>query len=235
MASLATSFRFCFGQKDCSSSRMRVMDTDYMVAQLQAVIVEFRQAANTTPTPPMQAIATRLSAAISRLSPPGSVYSTRAAAIAQSGKRPPWVAHELAGVAEGLRDDLRAGYLQGIAELIHAEVFSDFLDMAHELQTSGYKDAAAVITGTVLEDHLRKLATKGGLEVEKGDGSPKRADALNAELTAAGTYNGLEQKSITAWLDLRNKAAHGQRDDYDHQQVAALIRDVREFLIRHPA
>jgi len=45
----------------------------------------------------------------------------------------------------------------------------------------------------------------------------------------------LEQKSVTAWLDLRNKAAHGHYDDYDHQQVAALIRDVREFLIRNPA
>jgi hypothetical protein len=55
------------------------------------------------------------------------------------------------------------------------------------------------------------------------------------ELTAAGAYNGLEQKSGTAWLDLRNKAAHGHYDDYDHQQVAALIRDVREFLIRNPA
>jgi hypothetical protein len=76
---------------------------------------------------------------------------------------------------------------------------------------------------------------KGGLEVEKRDGSPKKADAVNAELTAAGTYNGLEQKSVTAWLDLRNKAAHGHYDDYDHQQVAALIRDVREFLIRNPA
>jgi hypothetical protein len=122
-----------------------------------------------------------------------------------------------------------------VAELIHAEVFSDLIGMAHELQTSGYKDAAAVITGSVLEDHLRKLAAKGGLEVEKGDGSPKKADALNAELTAAGIYNGLEQKSVTAWLDLRNKAAHGHYDDYDQQQVAALIRDVREFLIRHPA
>jgi hypothetical protein len=29
----------------------------------------------------------------------------------------------------------------GVAELIHAEVFSDFTGMAHELQTSGYKDA----------------------------------------------------------------------------------------------
>lgn len=207
-----------------------------MVAQLQAVLTEFDRAANTMPTPPMQACATRLLAAIKRLSPPGSTYSTTATQIAQRpGGRPGWVAQELSGVASGLRDDLAAGYAQGVAELIHAEVFSDFMGMAHELQTSGYKDAAAVIAGSVLEDHLRKLAGKAGLKVEKRDGSPKKADALNAELTAEGVYNGLEQKSVTAWLDLRNKAAHGHYDDYDEQQVAALIRDVREFLIRHPA
>jgi hypothetical protein len=138
------------------------MDTDSMAAQLQAVIVEFKQAANTTPQPPMQAIATRLSAAISRLSPPGSVYSTRAAAIAQSEKRPAWVAHELAGIAAGLRDDLKAGYLQGIAELIHAEVFSDFLDMAHELQTSRKPPHVSrlhgVVAGEELEEQLAPLA-----------------------------------------------------------------------------
>lgn len=206
-----------------------------MVAQLDAVLTDFHQAANTTPQPSMQTSATRLLAAIERLSPPGGTYSTRAAEIVKRGDRPGRLAHDLAGIASALRDDLAAGYAQGVAELIHAEVFSDFMGMAHELQTSGYKDAAAVIAGSVLEDHLRKLAGKIGLEVEKGDGSPMKADALNAQLTAAGAYNGLEQKSVTAWLDLRNKAAHGHYDDYDQQQVAALIRDVREFLIRNPA
>jgi hypothetical protein len=40
---------------------------------------------------------------------------------------------------------------------------------------------------------------------------------------------------VTAWLDLRNKAAYGEYGEYDHERVAALIRDVREFMIRNPA
>lgn len=211
------------------------MDTDEMAAQLQAVIAETEQAGRTTPSPSMQACATRLLAAINRLSMPGSAYASRAAEIAQGGNRPAWVAEHLVGVASALRADIAAGYTQGVAELIHAEVFSDFLDMAEELQASGYKTAAAVIAGSVLEDHLRKLALKSGLTIASRGGSPKKADALNAELTTEGVYNGLEQKSVTAWLDLRNKAAHGQHDDYEHQQVASLIRDVRTFLIRNPA
>lgn len=99
-----------------------------MVAQLQTVLTDFNRAVNTTPQPSMQACATRLLAAIDRLSPPGSTYSIRAAQIAQQpGKRNAWLAHELAGVATGLRDDLAAGYAQSVAGLIHAEVFSHFI------------------------------------------------------------------------------------------------------------
>lgn len=206
-----------------------------MAAQLHDLIIQTTQALDTSPRPRMQAQATRLLAAINRLSAPGSTYALRAAAIAQRDGRPAFIAGELAGVAAALRDDLEAGYTHGVAELIHAEVFSDFLEMADELQTSGYKDAAAVIAGSVLEDHLRKLARKSGVTIEKKDGSAKKADTLNAELTTAGVYNLLEQKSVTAWLDLRNNAAHGNYDQYDHQHVASVIRDVRAFLNRHPA
>ncbi len=141
----------------------------------------------------------------------------------------------LAGILRALRADIDAGYIDTLAELVHAEVFADLLEMADELQWKGYKDAAAVIAGSVLEEHLRKLAAKSGVAVAKPDGSPKKADTLNNELATATSYNKLQQKSVTAWLDLRNKAAHGEYHAYDQAQVAALVRDVREFLIRLPA
>jgi hypothetical protein len=58
---------------------------------------------------------------------------------------------------------------------------------------------------------------------------------LNSDLAKAGVYNKLEQKNVTAWLGLRNDAAHGRYDHYDLSQVVALLRDVRGFLLRHPA
>lgn len=107
--------------------------------------------------------------------------------------------------------------------------------MAEELVSKQYKDPAAVIAGSVLEEHLRKLTQRMGLTVEKPDGTPMKADTLNADLCKAGTYNKLEQKSVTAWLDLRNKAAHGDYTAYDQAHVEALIRDVRAFMTRYPA
>jgi len=48
---------------------------------------------------------------------------------------------QLCGVIEAIRTDLDAGYLQSIAEFIHGDVFSDFLDMARHLLDEKYKDA----------------------------------------------------------------------------------------------
>ncbi|MFZ0592306.1 MAG: hypothetical protein WAM39_17735, partial [Bryobacteraceae bacterium] len=95
-------------------------------------------------------------------------------------------------------------------ELVHADVFSDFLEMADHLLEQGYKDAAAVIVGSVLEEHLRKLCQKHGLGTTINSGAPKKADLINADLAGAMVYPKLDQKNVTAWLDVRNKAAHGK-------------------------
>jgi len=144
----------------------------------------------------------------------------------------------LKGVLDGLYQDLKAGYLKSFSELIHADIFSDYIEMAEYLLEEGYKDPAAVITGSTLEEHLRKLCIKNGINIEimsSGKLRPKKADAINSELAKQGVYNKLEQKSVTAWLDLRNKAAHGKYSEYNENQVKQLIIGVRDFIVRNPA
>lgn len=178
-------------------------------------------------------IAIRLIAAINRLTSKDSVYNQQAQKVTgHNGYR----VKELGSILNALRSDIDDGYIQSISEITRAEVFTDFLEMAEELQKKGYKDAAAVIAGSVLEDHLRKLSIKAGLSITKADGSPQKADALNNDLaTKSGVYNAAQQKSVLAWLALRNEAAHGNYSTYDHEQVAGLIRDVTDFIGRYPA
>jgi ABC-type multidrug transport system ATPase subunit len=107
--------------------------------------------------------------------------------------------------------------------------------MADELYERGHRDIAAVIAGVSLEEHLRRLAVKNRMPIKREDGSPLKADALNNALVVEGIYNRLQQKGITAWLDLRNKAAHCQHTEYDTAQVSAFIRDIRNFMTRFPA
>jgi hypothetical protein len=51
------------------------------------------------------------------------------------------------GVVKGLLDDMAAGYMKSLVEIVHGDLFSDFLEMAQHLCESGYKDAAAVVAG----------------------------------------------------------------------------------------
>jgi hypothetical protein len=183
----------------------------------------------------VQEFNTRATAAIERATGPGSSYrSTAAKASTASGHL---AARMILGIVEGLRKDLVAGYLVSASELIHADTFADFLEMAEHLVGEGYKDAAAVIAGSSLEAHLRNLCVKNSIPTDHppGSGKPKKADTMNGELGSASVYSKLDQKNVTAWLDLRNKAAHGEYDKYTRPQVELLISGIRDFIGRNPA
>jgi hypothetical protein len=138
------------------------------------------------------------------------------------------------GILKALRADYEADYLSSVEELIHADIFSDFLEMASYLLKEGYKDPAAVMIGGVLEEHIRKLCNKHNI-LTTSSGRPKKTDTLKDELASAGIISKLDQKNVTAWLDLRNKSAHGKYSEYTQQQVELLHQSVQDFLSRVPA
>ncbi len=181
-------------------------------------------------------LSTRCLAAIERGSGSGSMYMRQVEHLRTTGgqnefdRLPGYV-----GIGKSLLSDLRHGFNQSLEELIHGDIFGDFLEMARHLADNGYKDAAAVIAGSTLEAHLRHLCSKHGLTVDDAKGKAKKADTLNSELAKATAYSKGDQKNVTAWLDLRNSAAHGQYSDYSAEQVVLLIASVRDFLSRNPA
>jgi hypothetical protein len=75
-------------------------------------------------------IATRAYAAIDRVSGKGSIYSRRAGEIWKDNAYEQLKVLRLVGVLESLKADLKAGYLRTLEELIHGELFADFLDMS---------------------------------------------------------------------------------------------------------
>lgn len=140
-------------------------------------------------------------------------------------------------ILEAIKSEIDGGWLFTIKGLITAEIFADFIEMAEYLLSSGYKDPAAVMVGSVLEEHLRQLCSKNGIDAEvvrDGKNKPKTADLMNADLAKANIYNKLDQKSVTAWLGLRNNAAHGKYNEYDTQQVENMIQGVTNFMVRNP-
>ena len=51
----------------------------------------------------------------------------------------------------------------------------------------------------------------------------------------ASIYNGLEAKQVTAWLAIRNAAAHGDYGDYDQAAVEGMVEGVGNFTSKYPA
>ena len=138
-------------------------------------------------------------------------------------------------ILQAIRTEIAGGWLQTIKGMVTAEVFADFIEMAEHLLDSGYKDPAAVMAGSVLEEHLRQLCGKNGVDVTKerdGKMISKKADRLNSDLSKAGAYSKLDQKLITAWMDLRNNAAHGKYHAYNADQVKQMIAGILEFMAR---
>jgi hypothetical protein len=148
----------------------------------------------------------------------------------------PGDSREALGILTAIRKEIAEGWLVTLRGLVAAEFFADFLEMADHLFAQGYKDPAAVLAGSVLEGHLRQLSGANEIAVtEQKDGRdvPRKADSLNADLSRAEVYNKLDQKSVTSWLDLRNKAAHGKYEEYQAEQVRLMIGGVRDFITRN--
>lgn len=219
---------------------------DRVIAQLDELIQEFSSLRKRSqyddisdlPEGEVVRFVTRARAAIHRVAGKPSVYVDQCEEIMKHGGYSGYLACQLVGVLDSLRADVSLGYLRSQRELLHGELFADFLEMAQHLLDEGYKDAAAVIAGSALEAHLRQLCQKASIptEIKSGSGAaPKKADRLNADLAGGDVYSKLDQKNVTAWLDLRNKAAHGLCDQYSAGQVALLVSSVRDFITRNPA
>ena len=149
----------------------------------------------------------------------------------------PMPAYTEAGIniLQAAKTEIDGGWLFTIKGIVSAEIFADFMEMAEHLLEEGYKDAAAVMIGSILEEHLRKLCEKNNIPVtvEKEDKiKSKKADTINHELFKAEIYNKLEMKQITTWLDLRNKAAHGNYTEYSKKQVTLMLQGAQDFMNR---
>jgi uncharacterized protein (DUF2164 family) len=142
-----------------------------------------------------------------------------------------WNAHisQLVGVTKTIQHDLEHGLIFDFRGIVQADIFADFLEMGEYLLNEGYKDAAAVLIGAVLEDGLRKLCEKNGLPIVNSTGNPLTIEPMNAALAKEEVYNKLVQKQVTTWAHVRNKAAHGEYSEYNKEQVQMMLVFVQSF------
>lgn len=129
-------------------------------------------------------------------------------------------------IFEAAQEDYDGGLFNTVRSLVQAEVFSNELEQANELLSAGYKSAAAVIAGVVLETNMRQLCADNGIDIAS-------LNKMNDDLTKAGAYSLLVKKQLTALADIRNNAAHGNPEKFDEKDVKEMITKVSDFIVTY--
>jgi len=132
-------------------------------------------------------------------------------------------------ILDSLEEDIKNGYLFDIKNLISAEVFDDFLEMAEHLLENNYKDPAASLGGAVLENCLKEIAVNNNVKLKESE----NLNSLNQKCTDAKLYNKLMRKKVQSYIDIRNYADHGEFSEYSKDDVKDMLRGIRQFIGEH--
>lgn len=170
-------------------------------------------------------------------------WSSRCAhlAVLLEGYAEPWAAvlkaqisgsqdmRRLIGALEAIRIQLDAGLLVSMQDLITADIFDDLLEQAVHLHENGFFLAAGVLGRAVLEEHLQSWCARADCTPEKP--RPTIND-YNTALYKDHRLDKITMKHVDALAAIGNDAAHNEHD-LTADSVERLLREVREFLVKH--
>ncbi|HID99099.1 MAG TPA: DUF4145 domain-containing protein [Thiotrichaceae bacterium] len=139
--------------------------------------------------------------------------------------------NKIVGLLKAGLSDLEGGFLVSQEFLIAGEIFADVLEQAKYFHSLKHKNVAAMLSRTVLEDGLKRMARQEGLKLTQDTKkTAKNVSVLNEELKKKGRYKETQRSSIQAWLATGNAAAHGNFNDYDDDEVKNMLEGIDHFL-----
>lgn len=138
---------------------------------------------------------------------------------------------------KAIKSDLECGFFDDLVTRIEGSIAIDYMEQAEQLLENGHSGQydhvpAAVLSGAVLEKTLRKLCTEQQPEIAivTINGEQKTLNPLIDDLKKSGLFNEVKAKQLRSWADIRNKAAHGEFDQFKRSDVEQMIQGVRNFL-----
>ena len=135
--------------------------------------------------------------------------------------------HTLQGMFKSAKEDFEGGYVFNVDLKISGEVFGDFVVLAKESLTGGYKDVAAVLVTAALEDALKRYANANGLDTD----NRTMAEIINA-LKSKGLVSGVQKSLLEAMPKIRNAALHADWEKISEPEVNSVIGFVEQFLLQ---
>jgi uncharacterized protein DUF4145 len=132
----------------------------------------------------------------------------------------------LKGIFLSAKDDFEGGYVFNVELRVSGEVFGDFVALARQSLSEGYKDVAAVLACAALEDALKRYAAVNGLDVS----DKTMQDVVNA-LKSRGFVAGAQKSLLDAIPRIRNLAMHAEWEKLSAPDVSSVIGFVEQFLL----
>jgi hypothetical protein len=134
--------------------------------------------------------------------------------------------YRIKGLLDADLDDLKNGFLLGQEFIIANEVFDSVLEEAKFfIFEQKNKDIGAILLRIVLEDSIKRIGKKEGIDTET-----KKVSVINDELKTKNHFIQTVWRQNQAWLDIGNKAAHGDFSEYDLAQVENFYNGLVNFL-----
>lgn len=132
------------------------------------------------------------------------------------------------GAVASVKENVLAGRLARVEELVLAEAFSNLLDQAKYLLDKKYFLASGVLCRAVLEEKLRLLCDANGITLVKD--RPTLAD-YNTSLYTAKVIDKLLMKSVDSMAAVGNDAAHNNAS-LTEADVVRMYSNLEDFLSR---
>ena len=170
--------------------------------------------------------------AIQQVSPAGSFFRAELERLMSndqlSGGIPLSVAEKILGLLQSVQLEAQAGLLTRLEDQVVATTFDDFLDHASDYHKSGKVKEAAVLASAVLEDTVKRIATKNSV-----DAAGLSLEPLIDELAKRDVVTQVKAKRLKSYAAIRNHALHAEWEKLDLKDVGAQISGLRELLDEH--
>lgn len=170
--------------------------------------------------------------AIQQVAPDGSFFRKELDRLVANeqlrGGVPLSTIEKLLGLLQSVQQEARAGLLVKLEDQVVATAIDDFLDQASQYHKAGKLKEAAVLASAVLEDTVKRIAIKSGL-----DPKSLSLDPLIDALAKAGILSPVKAKRVKSYAGIRNHALHAEWGELDLKDVGAQISGLRELLDEH--
>jgi hypothetical protein len=132
----------------------------------------------------------------------------------------------LRGIFTAAKEDYEGGHFFSVQSVISGELFGDFVVLAKQSLSEGYKDVAAVLACAALEDALKRYALSQDLDVQD-----KSMQEVVAALKSKGLVSGAQKPLLDTMPKIRDYAMHANWDKIKQEDVSGIIGFVEQFLL----